>query len=300
MFDRIKTGLMNFAETITTKELTPKRLDKSSQDLELLLLQNDVALETAETLIDLLKLELRGDRIGRLENTKSHIITGIRKVILELLTPKNRVDIFEIIQKCRVEGRPAVIIFVGVNGTGKTTTLAKVGYMLKQKRISSVLAASDTFRAGSIEQLKTHGQRLDIPVIAQQYNADSAAVTYDAITHAAAKGIDTVLSDTAGRMQTAKGLMDEIRKIMRVTNPDLVVFIGDALAGNDVLDQARKFDSAVGFHAAILTKMDANARGGSALSITHATGKPIIFLGTGQDYKDLIPFDPEKIAQSLF
>jgi len=300
LFDRIKTGLINFAETITTKELTPKRLDKSSQDLELFLLQNDVALETAETLIDLLKLELRGDRIGRLENTKAHIITGIRKVILELLTPKNPVDIFEIIQKCRAEGRPAVIIFVGVNGTGKTTTLAKIGYKLKQKRITSVFAASDTFRAGSIEQLKIHGQRLDIQVIAQQYNADSAAVTYDAITHAATKNIDTVLNDTTERMQTAKKLMDEIRKIIRVTNPDLVVFIGDALAGNDVLDQVRKFDSAVGFHAAILTKMDANARGGSALSITHSTGKPIIFLGTGQDYKDLIPFDPEKIAQSLF
>ncbi|MFX0209956.1 MAG: signal recognition particle-docking protein FtsY, partial [Candidatus Hodarchaeota archaeon] len=268
--------------------------------LELLLLQNDVSLETAEEIIEVLKNEFHGERIGLLANTRGLIQEAIKNAILQILTPKEPVNLIEVVKNSRSEGQPAAIVFVGVNGTGKTTTLAKIGYLLKKERCTVVFAASDTFRAGSIEQLKTHGQRLKIPVIAQEYKADAAAVTYDAISHAAAKGIDVVLSDTAGRMQTQQGLMDEIRKIVRVNQPNLVIFVGDALAGNDVLDQAKQFDAAVGFHAAILTKMDANARGGAALSITHSTGKPIIYLGTGQDYKDLTPFDPEKIAQLLF
>lgn len=300
MFDRIKDGLTSFAETVTTKELTHKRLDKAAQDLELLLLQNDVSLETAEFLIGTLKNELLGERIGRLENTRSFIKATIRNAIQQVLTPTKTVDLIEVVKRSRIEGRPAVFVFVGVNGTGKTTTLAKVGYLLKNKRLTTVFAASDTFRAGSIEQLAKHGERLHIPVIKQQYKSDAAAVVYDAINHAYAKEIDVVLSDTAGRMQTERGLMDEVSKIVRVTKPDLVIFIGDALAGNDALDQAKKFNAAVGFHAAILTKMDADARGGAALSITHSTGKPIIYLGTGQAYKDLIPFDPKKLAQSLF
>lgn len=300
MFNRIKGGLKSFADAVTTKELTQKRLDNAAKDLELLLLQNDVSLETAEGLIEVLKNEFHGERIGLLASTRGLIQEAIKNAILQILIPKEPVDLLEVVKNSRAEGRPAAIVFVGVNGTGKTTTLAKIGYLLKKERCTAVFAASDTFRAGSIEQLKTHGQRLNIPVIAQEYNADAAAVTYDAISHAAARGIDVVLSDTAGRMQTQQGLMDEIRKIVRVNQPDLVIFVGDALAGNDVLDQAKHFDVAVGFHAAILTKMDANARGGAALSITHSTGKPIIYLGTGQEYKDLTPFNPEKIAQLLF
>ena len=300
VFDRIKDGLKNFAEAVKTKELTHKRLDKAAQDLELLLLQNDVSLETAELIIETLKNDLFGERIGRLENTRAYIKEVIRNAILQLLIPKDPVDLFEVVKQSRAEGRPAVLVFVGVNGTGKTTTLAKVGYLLKKERFTSVFAASDTFRAGSIEQLVKHGERLHIPVIKQQYKADAAAVVYDAINHAYARGINAVLSDTAGRMQTERGLMDEVSKIVRVTQPDLVIFVGDALAGNDALDQAKKFNAAVGFHAAILTKMDADARGGAALSITHATGKPIIYLGTGQDYKDLVLFDPKRIVQLLF
>jgi len=188
---------------------------------------------------------------------------------------------------------------VGFNGSGKTTTLAKIAKMLKEKGFKVVLACSDTFRAGAIEQLEEHGRRLGIRVLRHRYGADPAAVAYDAVAHARARGLDVVLIDTAGRAQTDKNLMDELAKVKRVVEPDLTILVVDALTGNDAVVQAEMFDKAVGVDAVVLTKVDADVRGGAALSITHAIGKPIIFIGVGQSYDDLRPFDPVEFTDMI-
>ena len=190
-------------------------------------------------------------------------------------------------------------MLVGVNGTGKTTTLAKIGHLLKNNGYSVVIAAADTYRAGSIEQLQKHADNLGIRVIKQNYGSDAAAVAFDAVAHAKAKHTDVVLIDTAGRMQSNKNLINEMKKIARVAEPDLKIFIGDALAGNDVLSQAKEFHEAIEIDGAILTKVDADPSGGAALSITYVTGRPIIYIGTGQTYADLKKFEPEWFARRL-
>ena len=191
-------------------------------------------------------------------------------------------------------------MFVGVNGTGKTTAIARIVHRLKGMNKSSVIAASDTFRAGAIEQLEKHAARLGVKLIKHKAGSDPAAIAYDAVEHAKARKKDVVLIDTAGRMQTNINLMDEMKKIKRVAKPDMIIFVGDSLAGNDAIDQAIKFNEAVEIDAAILTKIDADAKGGAALSIAHAVGKPILFVGIGQDYEDLVPFDPEWMVERLF
>jgi fused signal recognition particle receptor len=196
--------------------------------------------------------------------------------------------------------KPAVIMFVGVNGTGKTTAIARIAYRLKNNGYSCILAAGDTFRAGAIEQLEKHAQRLDLKLIKHKAGADPAAVAFDAVEHAKARRKDVVLLDTAGRMQTNINLMDEMKKIKRVADPSMVIYVGDSLAGNDAIIQAQKFDEAVGIDGVILTKIDADAKGGAALSIAYTIGKPILFVGTGQEYPDLIPFDPEWMTARLF
>ena len=196
--------------------------------------------------------------------------------------------------------KPVVLMFVGVNGTGKTTAIARIAHRYKQKGYSLVLAAGDTFRAGAIEQLTIHSERLGIKIIKHKAGSDPAAVAYDAVEHAKARYKDIVLIDTAGRMQTNVNLMDEMKKIQRIARPHQVVFVGDSLAGNDAVEQARKFEEAVGIDFAILTKIDADAKGGAALSIAHAVGKPIAFVGTGQGYNDLEVFDPDWMVDRLF
>jgi len=203
------------------------------------------------------------------------------------------------IEAKRRKGEPYVIVFVGINGTGKTTTIAKIAQLLTGKGYSVVLACSDTYRAGSIEQLEEHAKRLGVRMIKHQYGADPAAVAYDTISHAKANGINVVLIDTAGRIQTDKNLMNELAKIKRVINPDLTILVVDALTGNDAVMQAEEFHKSVGIDAAILTKIDADTKGGSALSVTHITGKPIIYVGTGQKYRDLEEFKPEKFTKMI-
>jgi fused signal recognition particle receptor len=203
------------------------------------------------------------------------------------------------VKERKSKGEITTILFVGVNGTGKTTTLAKIANMLKKNGFSVVIAAGDTYRAGSIEQLELHAERLGIRVIKQDYGSDAAAVAFDAIAHAKAKHIDVVLIDSAGRMQSNKNLLEEMKKIARVANPDLKIFVGDALAGNDALSQAREFDAAIGINGAILTKVDADPSGGAALSIAFVTGKPVILIGVGQGYDDIKQFDPDWFAQRL-
>ena len=209
------------------------------------------------------------------------------------------VDLMKLAAEKKREKTPLVIVFFGINGTGKTTSIAKVAKLLLNKGYSVVLACSDTYRAGSIEQLEEHAKRLGVRMIKHDYGADAAAVAFDAVAHAKAHDVNAVLIDTAGRMETDKNLMMELAKIKRVIRPDLSILVVDALTGNDAVAQAEEFDKAVGIDAAIVTKVDADAKGGACLSVSYVTGKPIIFVGNGQRYEDMIRFEPEKLVDVI-
>lgn len=295
MLDKLKSAFSSFIN----KTLTEKKLEDSIRNLKLLLLSNDVAMDTADEIGDNLVKSFKGKQIGRLTSTKQMLFDTLKEVIIDILTPDQEIDLLKEINEKNAKNLPYIIVFLGVNGTGKTTTMAKIAHYLKKNKISSVAAAADTFRAGAIEQLSYHMSNVDIRVIKHDYKSDPASVCYDAIEHAKAKGVNVVLIDTAGRQVTDKNLMIEMQKIVRVAQPDLIIFIGDSLAGNDALFQAKEFKKHVGIDANILTKLDADAKGGAALSISHETNKPIIFVGVGQDYDDLLPFDRDLFISNI-
>ncbi len=278
------------------RRISDEAFDEIVWDLEMALLEADVALPVVEEIKKNLKEELQDKRIRKGVNPEKAVELALRNAIKRTLV-SDRIDFDEFVKNSE---KPVTIMFVGVNGTGKTTAIARIAHRLIKNGYSVVLAAGDTFRAGAIEQLTIHANNLGVRIIKHQSGSDPAAVAYDAIEHAKARHRDVVLIDTAGRMQTNSNLMDEMKKIKRVANPDMIVFVGDSLAGNDAIEQAKKFDEAVGIDAAILTKIDADAKGGAALSIAHAVGKPIIFVGTGQDYEDLMPFDEDWMIDRLF
>ncbi|MDV3104454.1 signal recognition particle-docking protein FtsY [Thermococcus waiotapuensis] len=290
-----KAGLLDRLLQVEIKE---KDVDEAIGELELELLEADVALEVVDELREKIKGKLVGKKV-RIGSDKGKIIEeAVKEAVLEVLTPPRKIDLPEMIRS--KEEKPFVIAFVGFNGGGKTTTIAKLAHWLKKQGFSVVVAASDTFRAGAIEQLEEHAKRVGVKVIKHSYGADPAAVAYDAIQHAKARGIDVVLIDTAGRNELNRNLMDEMKKIVRVTKPDLVIFVGDSLAGNSIIEQARQFNEAVRIDGVILTKLDADARGGAALSISHAIGAPILFVGVGQGYDDLKPFDERWFVDLIF
>lgn len=299
MFDRLRGALDTAITKATTRELNEKNLAEAVWDLQMVLIQNDVAVEVAEQVCELTKEKFLGTRAGRLENVSRLFKTAIRESVLEVLEPEHPLDPIEYASRKKEKGEPTVIMFVGVNGTGKTTTLAKMANIYKKREFSVVIAAGDTFRAGSIEQLQQHADRVGVRVIKQSYGSDAAAVAYDAIAHAKAKHVDIVLIDTAGRMQSNRNLLEEMKKIARVAEPDIKLFVGDALAGNDALSQAKEFHKAIEIDGAILTKVDADPSGGAALSIAFVTGRPVVFVGVGQGYDDLKQFDPEWFAKRL-
>jgi|YelNatPaOPRAMG01_1025707.scaffolds.fasta_scaffold47384_2 fused signal recognition particle receptor len=280
-------------------ELSPSDLEDILWDLQVSLLESDVAVPVADEILSRVRGKLTGRKLGLREDPKKVAEAVLEEAVREILEPGEKVDLLERIRTKNGRGEPAVLVFFGINGTGKTTTIAKLAKYLQERGLRVVLAASDTFRAGGIEQLEIHAKRLGVELVKQRQGADAAAVAYDAISHARARGFQVVLVDTAGRMQTDRDLMDEMRKIVRVTQPDLRIFVGDALTGNDAVEQARSFNQEVGIDGSILCKMDADARGGAALSITYVTGKPILFLGTGQGYGDLVEFRPELLLRTL-
>jgi len=292
---RLKRGL----KRVAGMELSPSDLEDILWDLQVSLLESDVAVPVADEILARVREKLTGRKLSLREDPREVAEGVLKEAVREVLEPKERVDLLEVIRKKNERGEPAVLVFFGINGTGKTTTIAKLAKYLQEKGLRVVLAASDTFRAGGIEQLETHARRLGVELVKQGQGADAAAVAYDAISHARARGFHVVLVDTAGRMQTDRDLMDEMRKIVRVTKPDLRIFVGDALTGNDAVEQAKSFHQEVGIDGSILCKMDADARGGAALSITYVTGRPILFLGTGQGYDDLVEFKPEILIKSL-
>jgi len=275
--------------------LSENDLDAILWDLQLGLLENDVALDTAESILGELRKRVSGVEVDK-SRVGGFVSKNLREVLLKAITPETDVDL---LSQASSSEKPFKVLFLGVNGTGKTTSMAKLAHILKENGLSVVFAACDTFRAGAIEQLQKHGASLGVKVVAHQKGSDSAAVFYDAVEYAKSRSIDVVLADSAGRMQTNTNLMDELKKVVRVNNPNLLVFVGDSLAGNDAVEQAKTFDEMVGVDAVILSKLDADAKGGAALSITHEIGKPIIYVGVGQKYSDLKRFDREWFVSQL-
>ena len=301
MFDKLKKAFSNIISDISKKEISEKDLKNTLFDLEIALLESDVAQEVIDDISASLKNKLLGLSVEKDKTPEELIQFHVQKSIYEILTKSGTLDLVkEIKSKKENKGSPFIVVFLGINGTGKTTTVAKVANLLHKNGLSVVLAASDTHRAGAIEQLGEHARRLSLKMIHQRYGADPSAVARDAVEYGKKHRVDAILIDTAGRMQTAKNLMDEISKIVQVVKPDLRIFIGDSLAGNDAIYQAKEFFAYTKFDASILTKTDADAKGGAIISITYLTSKPIIYLGVGQNYDDIIPFNLNTFIETLF
>ncbi len=299
MFDRLRKGLSNAVNKIVVTELKAEKLRPILDEFRFNLIENDVAVPVAYYITDELEKRLDGVQVKRLGDRKELVKGTLHDVLLEILTTKEEINLLENIEQKRRTKEPYTILFVGINGTGKTTSIAKVAQFLMKNGYSVVLSGSDTYRAGSIEQLEQHSKKLGVRMIKHDYGADPAAVAYDAISHAQSRGINVVLIDTAGRIQTDRNLMNELSKIKRVVSPDLTILVIDALIGNDAVMQAEEFHKSVSIDGTILTKVDADVKGGASLSVAHVTGKPIIFIGVGQEYKDLEAFEPERFTQMI-
>jgi len=283
----------SISKKILEKKISEKDLESIVEDLGMSLLEGDVAFEVSEKIKEDLKENLIGKQVKR-GKVKDIIIKTFKDSLSEILDVPE-INLKDIIKK----SKPSLFVFLGFNGSGKTTSLAKIGNYLKKKGFSCVFAAGDSFRAASIEQLEEHGRRLDVKVIKHKYGADSAAVIFDAKKHAESKGMDVVLADTAGRSHMDRNLMDELKKLVRVNKPDLKILIIDSLVGNDAVPQAKMFDEAVGVDAVMFTKIDVNEKGGCILSVAHTLKKPILFLGTGQEYSDLKTFKSQEFIENI-
>lgn len=293
----VKEIAEKFVKRVVEKKITEEDLKDVLDQIEIDLLEADVAVEVIDKLKDDLKKNLVGKDVKRTK-VKEVIEKTFKNSLLEVLTVPE-ISLADIVKKSKKENKPTLLVFLGFNGSGKTTTLAKVSNWLMKKGYSCVFAAGDSFRAASIEQLEEHGNRLKLKTIKHQYGADPAAVIFDGVKYAQAKGIDVVLADTAGRAHTNKNLMEQLEKVVRVNKPDLKILVLDSLTGNDIINQCRMFDEAVGVDSLILTKNDVSKKGGSILSAAYVLKKPILFLGTGQGYKDLEKYEPQKIIKKL-
>ncbi|HOC83132.1 MAG TPA: signal recognition particle-docking protein FtsY [Methanoculleus sp.] len=274
--------------------LQEKDIEEPLMELEMVLLENDVALPVTDEIIARMKKDLVGRHRKIGASVDDLVVATLRSALCGVLG-----DGLDLRDYIREHERPVKILFTGVNGTGKTTTVAKVGHYLQKNGFTVVIGAGDTFRAGAIEQIRTHADRLDIKVIQHQAGADPSAVLFDAVQYAKAHEIDVVLADTAGRFHNRANLMNQLEKIRRVMKPDLVVYVDEAVAGNDAVIRAGEFNRAVGTDAVVLTKADMDSKGGAAISVAHTVGKPILFLGTGQGYDDIMPFTPRTVVDEL-
>lgn len=266
-------------------------IDEVEERVVTTLVENDVDLDSAEEVAELLseKLKQKGRKID-LETFNEELGSAVR----EILEPYDKhIDLLH------VDKKPYVILFLGVNGGGKTTTVAKLAHYLKRNGKRVIISASDTFRAGAIEQIQTLGDNIGIEVMRQPQGADPAAVAFDAVNRATARKYDFVLVDSAGRMQTNRNLLEEMKKIKRVAKPDLSVLVLDSLTGQDAIYQAETFSKEISYDSVILTKLDTDAKGGSVITIAHQLKKPILFVGTGQKMEDILPFTADWYAEKL-
>ncbi|WP_296858462.1 signal recognition particle-docking protein FtsY [uncultured Methanobrevibacter sp.] len=294
--DESSGGLFSFVREKTIKE---KHVEDILWELEMGLLEGDVAIEVATEIVEKVKLNLIGKKIKRSNDITEYTYLALRSAVSEIIDIPSK-SMTEMIEDKKAKGEPLVVMFVGINGTGKTTTIGKLANYYLKKGYTPVIAASDTFRAGAIEQVTHHADNVGVKIIKHQKGSDPAAVAFDAVEHARAQSKELVLIDTAGRMQTNTNLMDEMKKIKRVSKPDLVIFVGDALTGNDAVEQAKKFNEAIDIDGVILTKADADSKGGASLSIGYVIKKPILFLGMGQGYDDIMEYDAEWMLDQLF
>ena len=274
--------------------ISEKKIEGPLQELEIVLLENDVALQTVDAISGQMRSELTGStkKIGTSVDTM--VMDALRDALLDVLG-----DGFSLSSYIDTHEHPVKVLFTGVNGAGKTTTIAKVAAYLKSEGYSVVIGSGDTFRAGANEQMQTHADRVGVKVIRHQEGADPSAVLYDAVEYAKAHDIDVVLADTAGRFHNRANLMNQLAKIKRVFRPDIVAYVDEAVAGNDAVIRAEEFNNAVGTDVVVLTKADMDTKGGAAISIAHTIGRPIMFLGTGQEYSNIIPFEPAALVSDL-
>ena len=287
--DKVKILIIDRELVVSEKDLSD-----ALSELEMTLLESDVALTVSDAIIAHVRTNLVGKHRKIGASIDALVVGALKSALLDVLG-----NGFNLVHYIQTHNRPVKILFTGVNGTGKTTTVAKIGSYLKKQGYTVVIGAGDTYRAGAIEQIGVHAERIGIKIIQHQEGADPSAVLFDAVQYAVSHKIDVVLADTAGRFHTKSNLMNQLEKIRRVMKPDLVVYVDEAVAGNDAVVRAAEFDRTVGADAVVLTKADMDSRGGAAISIAHTIGKPLMFLGTGQGYEDIIPFDPVQVVEEL-
>ena len=289
-----KSFFLKITEKLTTKTINEEKFNRLFEDLEIVLLENNVALEVIDKIKEDLKMDLVNVPLkGNIENL---IRESLKKSLEEILQETNFDLINEIKNK---QNKPYVIVFVGINGSGKTTTISKIANLLNKNGLKCVLVAGDTWRSAAIQQLEEHADKLNVKLIKHDYHADPAAVSYDGISYAKSHNLDAVLIDTAGRQHSNKNLMEEMKKIIKVTNPDLKIFIGESITGNDMIEQIKEFNNAISIDSIILSKVDVDEKGGAAISVSYVSGKPILYLGIGQKYSDLEKFSKNRILRSL-
>ncbi|NKQ39876.1 MAG: signal recognition particle-docking protein FtsY [Methanosarcinales archaeon] len=294
-----KIGFFEKAKALVlTREfiLDEKDIEDALFDLEIALLESDLAVSVIDEILNSIKYELTGTRKKIGGNTGEIVETALKNSIYKILSA----NVFDFDEFIKNANKPVHVMCIGINGTGKTTTISKLAKRLKDMDYSIVIAAGDTFRAGAIEQIEVHAQRLGVKLIKHPDGGDPAAVIYDSLQYAKSHKIDVILSDTAGRMHTNSNLMAQLQKVCRIGEPDLIIFVDEAVAGNDAVERAAQFNEAIPIHGSILTKTDADSKGGAAISIAYITNKPILFLGMGQEYDDLKKFDPDWFIEQLF
>jgi len=284
-------------ETFTKIQISDEKFEELFWDLEVVLLENNVAVEVIDKIKRDLKKELMNGKVSR-KGVDELILSTLRQSISELFDVE-KIDLIKNIKEKRKNNQPYIVAVIGVNGSGKTTSIAKLTHKFQKEGLSVVLAASDTFRAAAIQQLEEHANKLNVKIVKHDYNSDPAAVAFDAIKYAEAKNIDVVIIDTAGRLHSNTNLMRELEKVIRVCKPDIKIFVGESITGNDCVEQAKEFDKAVGIDAIILAKADVDDKGGAAISVSYILQRPILYLGTGQTYDDLKEFDSKLILESL-
>jgi len=300
VLEGLRRAFRGLVESVTTEELTEEKLEGVLEDFRLSLIANEVSLEASEFLTERVREALRGKRVPRFSDRRDLVTGALRQALEEVLLeadPDGLVE--EIRQSHSSSGEPFPVLFVGPNGGGKTTTVAKIALFLKRNGLIPVIACSDTFRAAAIEQMRTLAERVGVKCVSQKYGADPAAVAVDAIASARSSRAHVVLIDTAGRSELNRNLLEEMRKIRRVAMPRRVIYVGDALTGNAAVEQARQFDAYVGLDYVVLTKLDSDVKGGTAISVCYAVRKPILFVGTGQDLNDLAPFSKSEIIERV-